>query len=298
MSPSDYMIRATGLDGKVRAFGVLATQTVNELHKRHQTSPVVTAAVGRTMIVTAIMGWMLKGDERITVQIKGGGPVGQIVADADSQGHVRAYMQEPRVDVPLKPNGKLDVAAAVGVDGFLHVIKDLRLREPYRGSVPLVSGEIGEDFAYYFTQSEQTPSAVGVGVLVAQDYTVKVAGGFLLQMLPGATDEEISLIEEALANLQQVTTLLSEGDMPEDLLRRVIPGEVKVHERVNLSFQCNCNWDRLERVLMSLREKEILELIEEQGEAEITCTFCQEPYHFDRGQLQEMVGRIQEGKGL
>ncbi len=189
----DRLIRGTAMDGRVRAFAVRTTELVEELRRRHDTYPTATAALGRTLTAGAIMGSMLKGKERLTVQVKGDGPIGQIVVDANAVGEVRGYVSEPHVHLPSNSMGKLDVAGAVGTEGFIHIIKDLGLKEPYRGSTPIISGELGEDFTYYFAKSEQTPSAVGLGVLVDTDNSVIVAGGFIIQLLPGLDDDEITV---------------------------------------------------------------------------------------------------------
>jgi molecular chaperone Hsp33 len=294
---SDYAIRATASGGNLRAFAAVTTELVEEMRRRHDTFPVATAALGRTATVGAIMGLMLKGEERLTIQVKGGGPIGQIVVDADAKGHVRGYVTHPHVDLPLNEKGKLDVRAAVGTRGFLYVIKDLGMKEPYRGSVPLISGELGEDFAYYFTQSEQTPSAVGVGVLVNPDYSVKVAGGFLIQVLPGVTEEEIAYLETEIAKVTNLTERLAQGTTPVELLRHLLPGEVKIHETIPLSFRCKCNRERLQDLLRSLGLEEVRSLLEEDGQAEITCSFCGEKYLFTRPELEELVQELENQSG-
>lgn len=291
---SDYIIRATALEGKIRAFGTITTELVQELRSRHNASPVAAAAMGRAATVGAIMGIMLKGDDRLTIQIKGNGPIGQIVVDANAKGEVRAYCTNPQIDLPLNSIGKLDVAGAVGREGFLYVIKDLGLKEPYRGSVEIVSGELGEDFAYYFTQSEQTPTVVGVGVLVDRDYSVKVAGGFLLQLLPGVSNEDISYIENKLAEIPGVTSLLAEGTTPEEILNKIIPGDVKFHEKIPVGFQCGCNRERLESVLVSLGAEELQNIVREDEGAELVCSFCQDKYQFSSEDLETLIDRIQQ----
>lgn len=289
---NDYIVRAMALDGKIRAFGAITTNLVNELQHRHQATSVVTAAMGRAATVGAIMGIMLKGDDRLTIQVKGGGPIGQIVVDANAKGEVRAYASNPQVNLSLNARGKLDVAGAVGTDGFLYVIKDLGLKEPYRGSVEIVSGELGEDFAYYFTQSEQTPSVVGVGVLVDRDYSVKIAGGFILQVLPGVSDEDITYIETQLNRIPNVTSLLSEGVTPEDILQRLIPEEIHFLERKTIEFKCTCNRERLEGVLISLGADELRSMAEENQGAELICSFCKEKYYFTVEDLEGLIDRI------
>jgi molecular chaperone Hsp33 len=290
----DYLVRAIGLEGRIRAFAAVTKDVVEEIRRRHDTWPVATAAVGRTVTASVMMGAMLKGEDRLTVQIKGGGPIGQIVADADAHGHVRAYCTEPHVDLPLNSQGKLDVAGAVGRDGFLNVIKDLGLKEPYRGSVPLISGELGEDFTYYFTYSEQTPSAVGVGVLVDRDLSVRTAGGFIIQLLPGVEEDTIAELETNLQQLPQLTKLLDEGMSPEQLLHTLIPGDVTILERTDVTFFCTCSESRLEQVLISLGKEELQDLLKEQGQAEVTCQFCKESYRFDKQRLADMIAQLSE----
>ncbi|GLI10281.1 33 kDa chaperonin [Paenibacillus tyrfis] len=288
----DYLIRATAYEGKVRAFAVRTTGIVEELRRRHQTTPTATAALGRTATAALMMGIMLKGEEKLTVQVKGGGPIGQIVADSNAHGEVRGYVDNPTVDLPLNSIGKLDVAGAVGADGFLYVIKDLGLKEPYRGSIPIVSGELGEDFTYYFAKSEQTPSAVALGVLVDVDYTVKTAGGFIIQLLPGLTDDEISQIEKELAALPPITSLLDRGDQLEDILTSLLPGAEVLERRDDIRFQCKCSRERVEQTLISLGRDELQQILEEDGKAEIVCHFCNEAYRFSREDLEAILKSI------
>ncbi|MCP1312305.1 Hsp33 family molecular chaperone HslO [Paenibacillus tyrfis] len=288
----DYLIRATAYEGKVRAFAVRTTGIVEELRRRHQTTPTATAALGRTATAALMMGIMLKGEEKLTVQVKGGGPIGQIVADSNAHGEVRGYVDNPAVDLPLNSIGKLDVAGAVGTDGFLYVIKDLGLKEPYRGSIPIVSGELGEDFTYYFAKSEQTPSAVALGVLVDVDYTVKTAGGFIIQLLPGLTDDEISQIEQELAALPPITSLLDRGDRLEDILATLLPGAEVLERRDDIRFQCKCSRERVEQTLISLGRDELQQILEEDGKAEIVCHFCNEAYRFSREDLEAILKTI------
>lgn len=290
-SAADYLVRGTALEGRVRAFAVRTTGIVNELHRRHGTSPVVTAALGRTATAGVMMSAMLKGEEKLTVQVKGNGPVGQIVVDATAGGEVRGYVDHPLVELPLNPAGKLDVAAAVGREGMIYVIKDLGLKEPYRGSTPIVSGELGEDFTYYFAKSEQTPSAVALGVLVDVDWSAKAAGGFIIQLLPGLGDDEVTEIENRLSHLPPVTTLFAQGTKPEDILSRVL-GEVQWLARMDVRFQCFCSRERVEQTLVSLGREEIRKLIEEDQGAEVICHFCNEKYGFDQGQLEELASKL------
>lgn len=286
----DYLIRGTAFEGKLRAFAANTTGIVEEMRRRHGTTPVATAALGRTATAGVMMGAMLKGEERLTIQVKGDGPIGQIVVDANARGEVRGYVDNPHVDLPLNQRGKLDVAGAVG-EGHLYVIKDLGLKEPYRGSVPIVSGELGEDFTYYFAKSEQTPSAVALGVLVATDYSVQTSGGFIMQLLPGMDDEEIAAIEEKLASLPPITTLLAEGADLEYILKRLVES-VEVLERSEIRFQCKCSHDRVEQTLISLGREEIEQILREDGKAEVVCHFCNETYEYNAEQLHNLVERL------
>lgn len=286
----DYAVRATAEGGSLRAFAARTTDLVKELQRRHHTWPVATAALGRTVTVGAMMGLMLKGErDRLTIQIKGNGPLGQIVVDADSRGHVRGYVDNPAVDLPLNARGKLDVAGAVG-EGMLYVVKDLGLKEPYRGSVPLISGELGEDFTYYFTTSEQIPSAVGVGVLVDRDGSVLASGGFILQVLPGADDRVITRLEERIASLTSVTDRIQSGVTPEDLLQEIIGADVQVLQRQSLGFDCACSPDRIHSLLKSMGKEELSGILKEQGQAEVVCHFCNERYVVEREKLEEWLG--------
>ncbi|MDP1512958.1 Hsp33 family molecular chaperone HslO [Paenibacillus sp. CMAA1739] len=284
----DRLIRGTAMDGRVRAFAVRTTQLVEELRRRHDTYPTATAALGRTLTAGAIMGSMLKGKERLTIQVKGDGPIGQIVVDANAVGEVRGYVTEPHVHLPSNSMGKLDVAGAVGTEGFIHIIKDLGLKEPYRGSIPIISGELGEDFTYYFAKSEQTPSAVGLGVLVDTDNSVIVAGGFIIQLLPGLSDDEITAIENAVGSIPPVTALLDQGLELEEMLRWMLP-DVRVLDEMDIHFQCECSRERVEKTLISLGESELKQLIEEEGQAEVVCHFCNEAYQFNKDELQSLL---------
>ncbi|MEF2968716.1 Hsp33 family molecular chaperone HslO [Paenibacillus sp. M1] len=286
----DRLVRGTAMDGKVRAFAVRTTELVEELRRRHDTYPTTTAALGRTVTAAAMMGAMLKGEEKLTVQVKGDGPVGQIVADANAKGEVRGYVSNPHVQLPSNSKGKLDVAGAVGTTGYIHVTKDLGMKEPYQGSVPLISGELGEDFTYYFALSEQTPSAVGLGVLVEADNSVIVAGGFIVQLMPGLSDPEIDAIERAVSQLPPVTSLLDQGLEPEEMLRWILP-DVKVLDELEITFSCHCSRERVERTLISLGKEELTELRNEEKETEVICDFCNEVYTFGPKDLDDLIAQ-------
>jgi molecular chaperone Hsp33 len=249
--------------------------------------------MGRTVTAAAMMGAMLKGEDKLTVQVKGDGPIGQIIADANAKGEVRGYVKNPHVHLPSNSQGKLDVRGAVGTEGFIHVTKDLGLKEPYRGSVPLISGELGEDFTYYFAVSEQTPSAVGLGVLVDVDNSVIVAGGFIIQLLPGLSDSEIDSIEKAIGQLPPVTALLDQGLELEEMLRWIVK-DVQILEEMDIVFSCNCSRERVERTLISLGKKELEELRDEGKETEVVCDFCNEPYLFTPEEIDQLIARTEK----
>lgn len=287
---NDRILRGTALNGKVRAFAVRTTDLVEELRQRHDTYPVVTAALGRTVSAAAMMGAMLKGEERLSIQVRGDGPIGLIAAEANAHGEIRGYVNNPHVELTNIRPGKMDVAAAVGRTGHIHVIKDLGLKEPYRGSVPIISGELAEDFTYYFAVSEQTNSAVSLGVLVSPDYTVANSGGFIIQLLPGITEEEVTELEKTLQAVPPVTEMLEEGLDLEDILKRVVPDFTKLDEMA-VHFSCDCSHERVERALISMGQDELVQMIEEDGQAEVTCHFCNEAYTFDEDQLKSVLER-------
>jgi molecular chaperone Hsp33 len=287
----DHLIRATALDGKVRAYAAYTTNIASELHNRHRTSPVATAALGRLATAGVMMGAMLKGNERLTLQMKGNGPLGHMVVDANAAGEVRGYVDNPFVDLPPTAEGKLDVGGAVGKQGYLYVIKDLGLKEPYRGGVPLVSGEVAEDVTYYFAKSEQTPSAVALSVLVNPDHTVKAAGGFILQLMPGLSEIEISDMERRLGELPPLSALLGDGMPLEQLLSQIVQ-PVRVLDRMNIRFRCQCSRERVESTLISLGREEIETILNEDGKAEVICHFCNEAYKYDAEMLQSVLAKM------
>ncbi|WP_438348290.1 Hsp33 family molecular chaperone HslO [Paenibacillus sp. FA6] len=284
----DRLIRGTAMNGHVRAFVVRTTKLVEELRQRHDTWPTATAAMGRTLSAAAMMGAMLKGKEKINVQIKGDGPIGQIHAEANAVGDIRGYVTHPHVHLPSNSLGKLDVAGAVGRTGFVHVIKDQGLKDFYTGSSPIVSGEIAEDITYYFAISEQTPSAVGLGVLVGTDNAVMEAGGFIIQLMPGLSDDEITAIEQAVGAFPPITSLMDQGMELEEMLHRLLP-DAEVLEEMDLRFQCQCSKERVEGTLVSLGQSELEELIEEDGKAEVVCHYCNEAFSFDKVELQQIM---------
>ena len=287
----DYIVRAVTKNGAVRAFCAVTTNTVNEAYKMHKTSPVATAALGRLLTASAMMGAMLKSEnETITLQLVGDGPIGRVLAVSDSNSNVKGYVTNPLVDLPKNSKGKLDVGGAVGKDGYLVVTKDMGLKEPYIGKTPLVSGEIGDDLTRYFAVSEQTPSVVGLGVLVDIDYSVKEAGGFIIQVMPEATEEDISLLEENIKLVTSVTDMLSDGLLPENILEILLRGfEFEITQKRDTKYFCNCSRERVERALISIGEKELTDIIENDKKAQLTCHFCDKVYDFSEEELKTLL---------
>ena len=293
---SDRLVRAISKDGMVKAVAVSTRELTERARQIHRTLPVATAALGRTLAAASMMGNALKNDgSSLTLQIKGDGPLGKILAVSDNQGNVRGTVDNPAVDIPLRSDGKLDVGTAVGCDGMLTVIRDLNMKEPYVGSVGLLGGEIAEDLAAYFVESEQIPSACGLGVLVDRDQSVSVAGGYLIQLLPGATEDIITMVEGGIYAAGPVTELLKEDDDPESLLRRVMSDfELEILETTPIEYRCYCSRERMERALISLGTEELSQLIEEQGDAELTCRFCDNVQKFTKEQLETMLQAMQK----
>ena len=288
---SDQLIRAISKDGFVKATAVSTRALTERARQIHKTLPVATAALGRTLAAASMMGNALKEDgASVTLQIKGGGPLGTILAVSDNQGNVRGTVDHPEVDLPLRSDGKLDVGAAVGTEGTLTVIRDLNMKEPYVGSVGLLGGEIAEDLAAYFVESEQIPTACGLGVLVDRDQSVLAAGGYLIQLLPGAGEDVIARVEGGVMAAGSVTGLLRENSDPEAMLRKVLSDfEIDVLERSPIEYRCYCSRERMERALISMGPAELKALIDDQGEAELTCRFCDNVQHFTREQLEAML---------
>lgn len=283
---NDHLVKATVYDGMVRAYTIVSTETVEEARRRQDTWATATAALGRTMTITALMGAMLKDDNSLTVKIEGGGPIGAIVVDGNAEGGVRGYVVNPHTDFELNEVGKLDVSRAVGTDGTLSIVKDLGLKEYFTGQVPLVSGEISEDFTYYYANSEQIPSAVGAGVLVNPDHSVLAAGGFIVQVMPGADETLIEELEEQIQNFPAISSLISEGYTSEQILMRLFAEEdVKIHESMPITFKCNCSKERFERAIKGLGHEAIDSMIEEDHGAEASCHFCNETYQFTEEEL-------------
>ena len=284
------MVRATAANAQIRAFACTTRETVETARASHNTSPVVTAALGRLLSAGAMMGSMLKGDdELITLQIKGDGPIGGLTVTADMNGHVKGYAIEPQIMLPPSLAGKLDVGGAIG-NGFLRVIKDMGLKEPYVGQTELQSGEIAEDLTYYFATSEQVPSSVGLGVLMNKDNTVKCAGGFIVQVMPFIEDEVLNKLEANIQKIQSVTSMLDNGHTPEQMLEQVLEGlDLEITDTMPAQFYCNCSKKRIEKAIISIGKKEIQEMIDEGKEIEVKCHFCNTAYKYSVDELKELL---------
>ncbi|MFD1362559.1 Hsp33 family molecular chaperone HslO [Lentibacillus salinarum] len=285
----DYLVKATVYNGKVRAYAISSTNTVEEARRRQDTWATASAALGRTITVSAMMGAMLKGEDSLTVKVEGDGPIGAVIADSDATGDVRGYVTNPHVDFDLNAQGKLDVARAVGTEGNLSVVKDLGLKEHFTGQVPIVSGEIGEDFTYYFANSEQIPSAVGAGVLVNPDHSILASGGFVVQVMPDAEEDDIKHLEQKIESFPPISTLIRQGNSPEQILERLFgDDDVTIHGRLPVRFQCKCSRERVEQAITGLGHDEIQNMIDEDHGAEATCHFCNEVYHLSEHELEEL----------
>lgn len=287
---SDYIVRATAANAQIRAFAATTRDLVEVSRKSHDTSPVATAALGRLLTGGAMMGVMMKGDKDVlTLQIKCSGPIGGLTVTADSRGNVKGYVNQPQVILPANAQGKLDVGGALGL-GVLSVIKDLGLKEPYVGQTELKTGEIGDDLTYYFASSEQVPSAVGLGVLMEKDNTVRQAGGFIIQLMPFAEEEVIAQLEKKLAEVTSVTELLDQGYTPEMLLEKLLGNMgLEINEKIETGFSCNCDKVRVGKVLISLGEKELQSMIDEGQDIELNCHFCNTNYKFTVEELKELL---------
>lgn len=289
----DYVLRAIAGDGQVRAFVADTTNMVEKARDLHKTTKVATAALGRTLTATSIMGLMMKNDgDKLTVILKGGGPIGSILVTSNSKGIVKGYVSNPNVEVEDYPNGKLNVAGAVGQDGVIRVIKDFGLKEPYNGAYPINSGEIAQDFTNYFAMSEQTPSVVSLGVYTRED-EVEYAGGFIVQLMPDATEEVIIQLEKNIAEIPSVTDMLKSGCKPEDMLERALVGlNPKVLEKNEVTFECDCSKGRMAEALISIGKHSLEELLEEDRGAEVGCQFCNQKYNFSEDELKELIDSI------
>ena len=288
---SDELVRAMTADGMVKAVAVTGRDLVERARIIHTLLPMATAALGRTLLGASMMGDMLKEQNgSLTLQIKGGGPLGTVLAVSDCQGNVRGYVQNPHVDLVEKEPGKLDVGAAVGMTGTLTVIKDIGMKEPYVGSIGLFSGEIADDLAMYFVESEQIPTACALGVLVGTDQSVTSAGGYLIQLLPGAGEDIITKIEAGVRRVGSVSRVLENGTDAEGLLRAVLSDfDLEILEKHPIEYRCYCSRERVTRALISMGREELADLIREQGEAELTCQFCDKIYRYSKPELEKLL---------
>ncbi len=285
----DYIVRATAANGQIRAFAITGKHLVEEARRRHQTSPVATAALGRLLCAGAMMGSMMKNEtDMLTVQIQGDGPLGGITVTADSHANVKGYVRHPDVMLPPK-NGKLDVGGAVGI-GLIQVIKDMGLKEPYSGQTILVSSEIAEDLTYYFANSEQVPSSVGLGVLMEKNNRVSCAGGFIIQLMPSAQEASIAQLEQNLKEVTSVTELLERGETPESMLEILLQGlDLEIHDKVETGFFCNCSKERVKRAVASIGKQDLKDLILEGEDMEVRCHFCNQAYLYTVEELKEIM---------
>ncbi|AIY07046.1 chaperonin HSP33 [Planococcus sp. PAMC 21323] len=291
---SDYLVRGLGFNGSVRAFAVDSTKAVGEAQRRHMMWPTASAALGRAMTGGVMLGAMLKGDDKVTVKFEGGGPIGALLVDSNAKGGVRGYVSNPQTHFDLNAQGKLDVSRAVGTNGMMSVVKDLGMRDNFTGQTPIVSGEIAEDFTYYFATSEQVPSSVGLGVLVDTDNSILAAGGFVIQLMPNTDDETITKIEERLSGIEPVSHMIQRGLTPEEILEAVLGKEnIQILDKMPVHFDCNCSKDRFATAILGLGKKEIQDMIDEDGMAEAQCHFCLETYHYSKEELETFINELQ-----
>jgi molecular chaperone Hsp33 len=294
MDMTDYLVRIITESDNIRALACVTTGLADEARRRHATFPTASAALGRALTAGTLMGAMLKTGQRVAMKFEGNGPLRKILVEADSNGAIRGYVGVPEVHL-MTHDGKLDVGRAIGKAGFLTVTKDLGLKEPYRGMVQLLSGEIAEDLALYLTESEQTPSAVGLGVFVEPDNRISAAGGFLIQSLPPAEEAIIDRLMERIDGMPPITRLLQEGSSPEKMLEMLFSGiPYRILEKRSLAFQCSCGREKIERALISIGAAEISDMMEKDGKAEATCEFCRESYHFSLKELDRL--RLEAGR--
>lgn len=290
----DRIVRAISTDGMVQAAAICSRDLTERARQIHRLLPVGTAALGRTLAAASLMGNALKGaGASLTLQIKGDGPLGTVLAVSDNQGNVRGYVVNPQVDIPLREDGKLDVGGAVGHNGTLTVIKDLHMREPYVGTVDLLGGEIAEDVAAYFVESEQIPTACGLGVLVDRDQSVRAAGGYLIQLMPGAAEDTIAKVEGGIMAAGSVSAILDQDDDPEHMLRQVMSDfDLKILETAPVEYRCYCSRQRVERALISLGKDELQGILDEQGQCSMTCQFCDAVYDFSDDELRALIAGL------
>lgn len=286
----DHLVRGIGMNDEIRIFSVDTTETVNEAVTRHGAYPTAAAALGRTMTAGVMMGAMLKNEEKVTVTVQGGGPIGAIVVDSNAKGKVRGYLSNPQVHFPLNDKGKLDVSRAVGREGLLNVVKDIGMKEHFTGSTEIVSGEIGEDFSYYFYTSEQVPSIVALGVLVNPDNTIKTAGGFIIQVMPGASEETVNFLDQRAQEMTPVSKLIDQGLRPAEIIDEVIGGENwRTLDETPVAFECTCSKERFLNAIATLDPQEIVTMIKEDGGAEADCHFCRNKVWIEKEELETLI---------
>ncbi|SHE91069.1 Hsp33 family molecular chaperone HslO [Caloramator proteoclasticus] len=288
------LVRATASNGDIRLFAAITTDIVEKARQIHDLSPTASAALGRLLTAGSIMGAMLKGEkDTLTLSMNGRGPAGNLVVVANSKGNVKGYISNPHVDLPLNDKGKLDVGGAIGKDGFLNVVKDMGLKDPYVGSVPIYTGEVGDDIAYYFTVSEQVPSAVALGVLVDTDISIKSAGGLVIQMMPGANELLADIITFRLQEIPPLSTLIAEGKTCEDILNLLFDDmDLKIHEEIDIAYECDCSRERVEKALIALGKEELERLKEEEEIMQVECHFCERRYQFTKDDIQNLINSI------
>ena len=291
---ADRIVRAISTDGMVQAAAICSRDLTERARQIHKTLPVATAALGRTLAAASMMGNALKSDgASLTLQFKGGGPLGTVLAVSDNEGNVRGYVTNPHVDIPLRKDGKLDVGTAVGHEGTLTVIKDLHMKEPYVGTIDLLGGEIAEDVAGYFVESEQIPTACALGVLVDRDQSVKAAGGYLIQLMPGAAEDTIAKVEGGIMAAGAVSAILEKNDDPEAMLRTVMSDfDLRILETCPVEYRCYCSRERVERALISLGRTELEQMLSEQGGCQLTCQFCDAVYEFTAEDIQRLLKNL------
>ena len=289
---NDYLVRGIVDAHNCRVFAIRSTDLTNVAREKHDLWPCASAALGRVMAVTLMMGAMNKSGDKITVNINGHGPIGTVLATTHSDGTIKAFVSNPHVHYVNEVTRKLDVGRCVGIDGSLQVIRDMGLKEPVTSSVPLQTGEIGDDFAYYFVISEQIPSAISVGVL-ADETGVKAAGGFIIQLLPGATEEDILYIEDALKDIPSASSMIDQGDTPESMLARIFGDEVTILDRQDVCFACDCSKEHMAAALMTVSDEELETMAREDHGCEITCHFCNTHYYFDENDLRQIIAQKQ-----
>lgn len=291
---ADRIVRAISTDGMVQAAAICSRDLTERARQIHKTLPVATAALGRTLAAASMMGNALKSDgASLTLQFKGGGPLGTVLAVSDNEGNVQGYVTNPHVDIPLRKDGKLDVGTAVGHEGTLTVIKDLHMKEPYVGTIDLLGGEIAEDVAGYFVESEQIPTACALGVLVDRDQSVKAAGGYLIQLMPGAAEDTIAKVEGGIMAAGAVSAILEKNDDPEAMLRTVMSDfDLKILETCPVEYRCYCSRERVERALISLGRAELEQMLSEQGGCQLTCQFCDAVYEFTAEDIQRLLKNL------